>query len=59
MDIVTADSFVEIFATVSEFVIWRVEGERGFPKADPRKIRRYNYILNLTQMDAYKPVDIS
>jgi hypothetical protein len=37
MDIVTADSFVEIFATISEFRIWWVEGEQSLPKANPEK----------------------
>jgi len=37
MDIVTADCFVEIFATVSEFGIWWVEGDQSLVKADPAK----------------------
>jgi len=37
MDIVAADGFVEIFATVSESGIWRVPGDQTLVKADPAK----------------------
>jgi hypothetical protein len=41
MGIVTADSFVEIFATILKSGIRRVVGDRGVFKADPAKVRRY------------------